>query len=67
MTTTVSQFGEIAFNKGDRHIDGSFETLRGMWGIIEQGCSEVEQGSHIFYDNGKILRCLKEQPLAPSD
>ena len=35
MTTTESQFGEIAFNKGDGHIDGSFKTLRGMWGIID--------------------------------
>ena len=41
MTMTGSQFGQIAFNKGGRHIDGSFETLRGMWGIIEQDCSVV--------------------------
>ena len=30
MTTTESQFGEIAFNKGDRHID-VFWCLWSLW------------------------------------
>lgn len=39
MNTTGSQFGETGFNKADRHVDGSFKTVRGTWGIIEQGRS----------------------------